>query len=791
MLSSELLNNLQLSSGSISVVNPIGSTLQQRYQILEQLGQKGLVTTYLAIDLQIPGNLQLKCAIHRYELPDSSPESDDWVRAILSAQVLYELSRKVDRLPTVYGYFAEDRAFYLVREFVVGVPLARELLVPNRPWAQSQVVMLLANLLEVLREIELCDVAVDPISLSQIVRRSLDHKLVLINLPISIGSPPQLTPADLLPGQQNLRIVGELAIAAATGKSGADLPLSAHQLTQWQQLAPKIDNPELIAILDRLIATAATDRYPSISAAWQAVVSVMSQFLVHQPSRASTRSEIARHVQLLVERGTGFYEIGDCHPAIAAYDRALTLDAQCVEAYCGRGNTRRYLGDYAGSWADFDAAVQLDPERGIAYIGRALAACFEHKPDANTSADFQHGKNLLTHPTNAIAYVMRGTAKAQLHDNQGAIADYTTAIELNPRLVLAYNNRGNLRQHFGDLDGALADFSVALEINSHSPIAYNNRAIIYTQLGQFSAAIADYTRAVELQPDFVSVYNNRGNAYCQMGEYAAAIAEYSQAVTCDPEFAIAYSNRANIYRIQGDFATALVDYDRAISLDPHLVIAYYNRGICQRQIGNHQAAIDDYTQTLSLDPQYFHAYYHRGNARKYLGDRHRAITDYTQTISFDPHHLHAYYNRAITRSEIGDVQGAMADLARSIELDPKFAMAYYQRGWLLSTNNEHQYAIADYQRAIELKPDYLDAYYQRGCSQQILGNLSAALADFSQSIDINPDHAPAHYQRGKVYTQIGDRAGAITDYHQAANLYLDRGDSKTYQQILQILDRIV
>jgi tetratricopeptide (TPR) repeat protein len=771
-------------------VNPIGSTLQQRYQILEQLGQTGSVTTYLAIDLQVPGNLQLKCAIHRYELPDSNPGSLDWELAAISAQILYGLSRKVDRLPTVYSYFAEERAFYLVREFVAGVPLSQELL-PDRQWTQSQVVMLLADLVEVLHDIDRCQATLDPISLAQIVRSNLDRKLVLINLPIATGFSPQPTEVDLLSIQRDLLTVGEIAIAAATGRSATDLPLTASQLTQWQELAPNINHPELITILDRLITSDPEQCYPSISAAWQAIVGIIPQLLIHQNSRADTRAEIARHIQLLVDRGTGFYEMGDCQEAIVAYDRAISLDPKCVDAYCGRGNARRYLGDYTGSWDDFDIAVQLDPEQGVAYIGRALATCFSHKPNSNPSADFQHGQDLLIQPTNAIAYVMRGTAKAQLHDNQGAIEDYTNAIKLNPRLVLAYNNRGNLRQHFGDLDGALADFSTVLEINSQSAIAYNNRAIIYTQIGQFPAAIADYARAIELQPNFVSVYNNQGNAYCQMGDYAAAIDQYSQAIAYDSEFAVAYSNRANIYRIQSDFVTALGDYDRAISLDPDLVIAYYNRGICHRQIGNHQAAIDNYTQTLALDPQYFHAYYHRGNARKYLGDKHNAIADYTQTISFDPNHVHAYYNRAITRSEIGDLQSAMEDLDRSIELDPTFTVAYYQRGWLLSTNNEHRYAIVDYQRAIELKPDYLDAYYQRGYSYQSLGNLSAALADFSHSIEIDRNYAPAYYQRGKIYTQLGDRSGAIADYHKAANLYLDRGDSKTYQQILQMLDRLV
>jgi tetratricopeptide (TPR) repeat protein len=777
-------------------VNPIGSTLQQRYKILEQLGQDGSVATYLAIDLQVPGNLQLKCAIHRYELPDPTPNSAVLNRAITSAQTLYELSRKVDRLPTVYGYFAQEQGFYLVREFVVGTPLAQELL-PDRPWSQSQVVMLLVDLLEVLNDIDRCQVIPAAIALSQIVRRNLDRKLVLINLPIAIGSSRlenreregrATTEADLLPAWRDLQRVGKIAIAAATGRSEADLPLN--QLAQWQQLATQIDHPELIVILDRLVTTAPEHRYPSIVAAWQAVVAIIPQFLVHQHSRADTRTEIARHVQLLVDRATEFYEVGNCQQAISAYDVALSHDPECVDAYCGRGNARRFVGDYPGSWDDFDTAIKLDPDRGIAYIGRALATSSGHYPNANPSVDFEYGKNLLAHPSNAIAYVMRGTARAQLGDSQGAISDYTTAIKLNPRLLFAYNNRGNLRQQLGDWDGAIADFSIAVEIDFRSAIAYNNRAVIYTQVGEFSAAIADYTKAIELQPDFISIYNNLGNNYCQMGEYSSAIVQYSQAIELDPEFAVAYSNRANIYRLQHNFEAALVDYDRAISLDPNLVIAYYNRGICHRQIGNHQAAIDNYTHTLTLDRQYFYAYYHRGNARQYLGDKHGAIADYTQTICVDPHHFHAYYNRAIVRSEIGDLQGAMEDIERTIELQPTFTLAHYQRGRLLSMSHEHQDAIADYQRAIDLNPNYLDAHYHKGCSDWSLGDLSSAIADFSHSIDIDPDYAPAYYQRGKVYIQLGDRTGAIADYHKAANLYLDRGDSKTYQQILQMLDLV-
>jgi serine/threonine protein kinase len=128
---------------SVRTVSPIGSTLQQRYQILEQLGRDGAVTTYLAIDLQLPGNLQLKCAIHRYQQLDTT--EPDWKQAVESAQALYELSRRVERLPIVYSYFVEDRSFYVVREFVVGVPLAQELL-GDRVWTQSQLVKLIRSI---------------------------------------------------------------------------------------------------------------------------------------------------------------------------------------------------------------------------------------------------------------------------------------------------------------------------------------------------------------------------------------------------------------------------------------------------------------------------------------------------------------------------------------------------------------------------------------------------------------------------------------------------------------------
>ena len=64
----------------------------------------------------------------------------------------------------------------------------------------------------------------------------------------------------------------------------------------------------------------------------------------------------------------------------------------------------------------------------------------------------------------AVAYYYRGVAKQAKGDSDGAIADYTKAIELKPDFAMAYYNRGLAKGAKGDLDGANADHTKAIEI---------------------------------------------------------------------------------------------------------------------------------------------------------------------------------------------------------------------------------------------------------------------------------------------------------------------------------------
>src|ERR671938_543421 len=78
-------------------------------------------------------------------------------------------------------------------------------------------------------------------------------------------------------------------------------------------------------------------------------------------------------------------------------------------------------------------------------------------------------------PQTAQDYVNRGLARGEKRDFNGAIADFNTAIALNPNYYQAYFGRGLTRSRKGDLDGAISDFSIAISLNPNYAEAYNSR----------------------------------------------------------------------------------------------------------------------------------------------------------------------------------------------------------------------------------------------------------------------------------------------------------------------------
>jgi protein O-mannosyl-transferase len=96
-------------------------------------------------------------------------------------------------------------------------------------------------------------------------------------------------------------------------------------------------------------------------------------------------------------------------------------------------------------------------------------------------------------------------------------------------VAIGYFFRGNIRDLSQDMQGALNDFSRAIELNPAYTMAYNNRGIIRGSLQDFEGALEDFNKAAELEPGYADAIYNRGNVHYYLELFNEACSDWSQA----------------------------------------------------------------------------------------------------------------------------------------------------------------------------------------------------------------------------------------------------------------------
>ncbi|MBR8837013.1 MAG: serine/threonine protein kinase [Stigonema ocellatum SAG 48.90 = DSM 106950] len=300
----------------------IGKLLDHRYQVVRVLATGGFGQTYIARDTKRPGNPI--CVVKHLKPANSDPKVFDTAKRLFQseAETLEQLGNH-EYIPRLLAYFDENQEFYLVQEFIEGHTLSEELL-PGQPWSESQVIQLLQEILSILIFVHRQGVIHRDIKPDNIIRRSPDNKLVLVDfgavkqlrastlqgsrtLMFTAAGHPSATVAIGTPGympteqgqgkprpNSDVYALGIIAIQALTGVPPMDLqedPETGEIL--WQHLVPVSDN--LAAVLTKMVHYHFKDRYQSASQALQALESFAplwsDEEYVHNPSYQSTQSQ--------------------------------------------------------------------------------------------------------------------------------------------------------------------------------------------------------------------------------------------------------------------------------------------------------------------------------------------------------------------------------------------------------------------------------------------------------------------------------------------------------------------
>jgi serine/threonine protein kinase len=256
-------------------------------------------------------------------------------------------------------------------------------------------------------------------------------------------------------------------------------------------------------------------------------------------------------------------------------------------------------------------------------------------------------------------------------DYDGAIQNYSKAIELNPRYAEAYSDRGNSYYMKDDYDQAFTDYNKAIELNPQLAHAYLNRGDIYYGEKEYDQALLDYNRAIQVNPQYAAAYYKRGefyfNAYLKNvveddGNYDRAIRDYNKAIKLNPQYAVAYNRRGYAFYYKGYYDQAMMDYNKAIELDPRAADAFHHRALVYHfHEEDWDRAIVDYNKAIELNPQDAGAYYRRGLIYKRSGDYDQAITNYNKAIELNPQDAYAYQERGRAYEALGQKAKERAD----------------------------------------------------------------------------------------------------------------------------------
>jgi tetratricopeptide (TPR) repeat protein len=205
---------------------------------------------------------------------------------------------------------------------------------------------------------------------------------------------------------------------------------------------------------------------------------------------------------------------GDWDAAIQAATQAIKLNPRDHVAYINRSWGNAEKGNYKQAINDANIAVGLKPNNPVAHNNRAYAyelsgalteakkdykkACeLNYQPACETVAKFDRaakGKTI----DEVEELLNRSYEKFRNKDWKAVEQISTRAISLDPANAMAYVNRSGARAELGLLSPALEDCNRAIQLNPGLGLAHNNCGYTYELMGRAKQAELEYQQACNL-----------------------------------------------------------------------------------------------------------------------------------------------------------------------------------------------------------------------------------------------------------------------------------------------------
>ena len=316
-------------------------------------------------------------------------------------------------------------------------------------------------------------------------------------------------------------------------------------------------------------------------------------------------------------------------------------------------------------------------------------------------------------------YLDRGNTRTKLGDFYGAISDFKSVLEYEPKNAQALNSLGLAKYYLGDYEQAIKDFSTAIASDSSLLMAFYNKGFSYVQLREFEKAEPNFAYVNDhdttQNPEYDYYY---AIVLSQLNKYDSAIHHYSVAISNGQKDADIYNRRGVVYYNAGKLEPAQADFEKAVSMDQQDPVKFVNLANLYSDLEDYQESIEVYTQALEISEDKAEIYNRIGLNYFSLEIFDNAKEHFSKAIQENSKNATYYDNRASARNQLMDVSGAIEDYSTSLSLYPDDPNIYLQRG-LLHVQQHNKYAgCKDFQKAKELGLEEAQEMMDEHCTYQ-------------------------------------------------------------------------
>jgi len=461
----------------------------------------------------------------------------------------------------------------------------------------------------------------------------------------------------------------------------------------------------------------------------------------------------------------------------------LTKNAASAADAQSRLAQLEYGTDQAAAHKRIDEVLQKNPQHlpSLLLKGRWLLA--EDKPAESLARALAAVKAA---PNNPGAHYLAGTAHAQLHDINAAIASFNEVLRLNPRVGAAQLQLSRLELARGATTEAVKLAEDALRTlpgSSEAQLTLAGTLIAKRDLGRAEPLVATLLKE---HPNASVVQSLNGMLLLAKKNLVGARAAYEHALKLDPKSFQATAGLSAIDLVEKKTADAVARIDARVADSPNEARVLLLAARVYAAAGQADKAERVLRKTVEVSPSDSTAYGMLGQIYVAQGKLNEARAEFDRMAERDPKNTGVRTIAAMLSHTTNDLADAKKRYREILENDANAVVAANNLAWILADEGKDlDEALRLAQRAIAGAPERAEIQDTLGWVYYRKELPGMAIPPFEKSASLAPDNPTYHYHLGLALAKNGDVEGARKAVDTALKLNPNLAEAKQLQATLR------